>query len=321
MLTFLTKNEYKQENLNNENLFKLADAIWIDVLSPSSEEEDILERILGFRIPTRAEMAEIELSSRLYTENNILFMTAAMIANSTSSEPILDPVTFILTSKQLITVRYVEPQSFKLFTLQVKKMKRVYTDAIIVLIDLLDATIDRIADILEYIGQGMDKYSNKIFKSGDEANKLDYRVLLRQIAVNGDLNTKTQESLVTFNRLMAFLTRVAGLKMNKGSKAKIATLRKDILSLSQHTHFLSTKVGFLLDATLGLVSIEQNNIIKIFSVAAVIFLPPTLIASIYGMNFHFIPELSWKYGYLGAIGLILFAAWAPYRYFKYKKWL
>jgi magnesium transporter len=102
---------------------------------------------------------------------------------------------------------------------------------------------------------------------------------------------------------------------------RLSILTKDIASLSDHANFLSAKVNFLLDATLGMVNIEQNNIIKLFSVAAVIFLPPTLVASIYGMNFQFIPELSWRYGYLFSIGMICLAAWLPYKYFKYRKWL
>ena len=233
----------------------------------------------------------------------------------------LEPVTFILTEKQLITIRYVESQSFKLFLARLNKVKIVYDDALILLIDILDVSIDRLADILEYIGHGVDDYSKNIFHPNYINTNINYNMFLQKIAVSSDLNTKAQESLMTFNRLIAYLSQVKASKLDKDRKIKLVALRNDILSLSQHTHFLTSKVSFLLDATLGLVSVEQNNIIKIFSVAAVIFLPPTLIASIYGMNFQFIPELKWKYGYLGAIGLILFAAWAPYRFFKYKKWL
>ena len=144
---------------------------------------------------------------------------------------------------------------------------------------------------------------------------------MQQIGANGDLNTKARESLLTFNRLMGYFTQTVSSRIDNEDQIRLASLIKDIASLNDHANFLSTKINFLLDATLGLVNIEQNNIIKIFSVAAVIFLPPTLIASIYGMNFHFIPELSWKYGYLFSIFLIILAAWFPYKYFKYRKWL
>jgi magnesium transporter len=127
--------------------------------------------------------------------------------------------------------------------------------------------------------------------------------------------------LMTLNRLIIFFLHMENATINSENELRATTLNKDINSLSDHANFLSTKVNFLLDATLGMVSIEQNNIIKIFSVAAVIFLPPTLVATVYGMNFHFMPELGWKYGYLLALGLMIIAAWLPYKYFTYKKWL
>ena len=126
---------------------------------------------------------------------------------------------------------------------------------------------------------------------------------------------------MSFGRLISFFDQSAEDVLESASHLRLITLTKDINSLNDHAHFISSKIGFLLDATLGMVQIEQNAIIKIFSVAAVIFLPPTLIASIYGMNFHIMPELSWRYGYVFAVGLMLFASWLPYRYFKYRKWL
>ncbi|MDP3561239.1 MAG: magnesium transporter CorA family protein [Legionellaceae bacterium] len=321
MLTYLTADMSKPETITAENQLLLRDAIWIDLFFPSKEEENAVETLLGFVIPTRADMAEIELSSRLYTENHILFMTGAMIAQSESDNPLLDPVTFILTKQRLITIRYVEPQSFRLFPAQIQKLDHSHRNALSLMIDLLDTTIDRLADILELLGHRIDNYSKRIFPSQNNPEKIDYQLHMRELGANGDLNTKAQESLVTFNRLIAFLSQTSESTCDKNQQLRLTALGKDIMSLTDHAHFLSTKTNFLLDATLGLVNIEQNNIIKIFSVAAVIFLPPTLIASIYGMNFHFIPEMSWKYGYIYAVGLMALAAWLPYRYFKYRKWL
>lgn len=144
---------------------------------------------------------------------------------------------------------------------------------------------------------------------------------MQQMGVNGDLNTKARESLVTFNRLITFFNQTANARIDAEGQLRLASLSKDIASLSDHANFVSNKVNFLLDATLGLVNIEQNNIIKIFSVAAVIFLPPTLIASIYGMNFQFVPALTWKWGYAFSLVLMALSSWLPYKYFKYKKWL
>jgi len=311
------------QEITEENQSLLQDAIWVDLLSPSKKDEALAEQYTGIDIPRRDEMIEIELSSRLYKENGTLFMTAAMIAQSDSLDPKLDPVSFVLTKQQLITVRYIEPQSFKLFTTQLKKLDSPHQNAADLFLELLDATVDRLADILELIGRRLEEYSKTIFQMQDANNpkKLNYLALMQQIGMNGNLNSKARESLLTFNRLVTFFGQTIDLTINDERQLRLVTLNKDILSLSDHANFLSTKINFLLDATLGMVSIEQNNIIKLFSVAAVIFLPPTLIASIYGMNFHFMPELSWKYGYMLSIGLILLAAWLPYRYFKYRKWL
>ncbi|MDR3491114.1 MAG: magnesium/cobalt transporter CorA [Gammaproteobacteria bacterium] len=299
-------------------------ALWIDLLSPTKQEENELEKSLGLKIPTREEMSEIELSSRLYKEDDTLFMTATMLAQSDSNEPKYDAVTFILTEKQLITIRYIEPQAFRLFISHVRKKLQTYTQPASLLIECLDATVDRLADILEIIGHRLDTYSKVIFDPSyevDPTKKLDYQQLLQQTGANGDLNSKTRESLVSFNRLITYLIQNIGNKLDSDAHQHLTTLSKDISSLSDHANFLSSKINFLLDATLGMVSIEQNKIIKIFSVAAVIFLPPTLIASIYGMNFHFMPELSWKGGYFFAIFLMLLSAWLPYKYFKRRKWL
>jgi magnesium transporter len=322
LVAYIIRKTIESHIITQDNRELLKEALWIDLLSPSKEEEDLVEHYLGLGIPTREEMIEIEQSSRLYKENGILFLTAIMIAQHESADPILDPVTFILTPKQLITMRYIEPKSFNIFSNKLQKTAPSSYDALTLLLDLYDVTIDRLADTLELVGHRLDEYSKNIFRSHNqnEAN-VDYRNLMQQIGANGDLNTKARESLVTFNRLIVFLGHTEDSRIDSDKQSRLATLGKDIDSLSDHANFLSTKVNFLLDATLGMVNIEQNNIIKIFSVAAVIFLPPTLVASIYGMNFHFMPELHWKYGYIFAVALILVAAWLPYKYFKYKKWL
>ncbi len=322
ILVCLNQVTLETQQITAENQSLLKEAIWIDLFSPTPEEESLVEAHLKLNIPTREEMVEIELSSRLYKEENTLFMTATMLAQSASINPEFDPVTFVLTEKQLITIRYIDPQSFKVVLSHLKKIDTTHRTSFNIFIELLDATVDRQADILELLGRRLDEYSKTIFQPhSDLTLKLDYRHLMQQIGANGDLNTKARESLVTFNRLTTFFGQSIGNKIDSDMQLHLATVSKDIISLSDHANFLSSKVNFLLDATLGLVNIEQNNIIKIFSVAAVIFLPPTLVASIYGMNFHGMPELSWRYGYLFAIGLIITAAWLPYKYFKYRKWL
>jgi magnesium transporter len=313
------KDHLIQKEINPNNTIFLNNSLWIDLINPSQEEEALVEHHLGLNIPTREEMREIELSSRLYKENDVLFMTATMIAQSDSISPNQDPVTFLITQKQLITIRYIEPQAFKLFISRLKKLKHI-DNVTSLLTELLDVTIDRIADILELINHQLERVSKSIFQQNGAANR-NYEQLLQQLGINGELTSKIVESLVSFKRLITFFEQYSIVKIEDDEHLRLLTLSKDINSLNEHATFLSHKISFLLEATLGMVQIEQNAIIKIFSVAAVIFLPPTLIASIYGMNFHFMPELSWKYGYLVAFLLMLLSSWLPYKYFKYRKWL
>lgn len=304
--------------IHSENLQLLEHSIWIDLIDPSEEEKTQIEQYLNLKIPTLAKMQEIEISSRLYSSGDTVFMTAMMVAHSESSDPKHDAVTFILTKNQLITVRYIEPQAIKLFISRLSKLTDTPLSPTILLIELLDATIDRVADILEIVSHHLDLYSKTIFQPHQKHN---YKTLLQQLGINGDLNSRIAESLITFNLLITFFEQSLSTRIDKKAHLRLSTLSKDITALRDHTGFLSNKIGFLLDATLGLINIEQNTIIKIFSLAAVIFLPPTLIASIYGMNFHYIPGLAWEYGYFSSVILMFASSWGTYQYFKYKNWL
>jgi magnesium transporter len=188
--------------------------------------------------------------------------------------------------------------------------------------DLLDAVIDRAADILERIGAEVDQVSHDIFEPEEGRTDRSYNQILKTIGRKGDLASKVRESLVSIGRLLLYLANEAdSMRWAKEPRAQLRGMQRDVHSLSDHAAYLSNKIQFLLDAMLGVVTIEQNNIIKIFSVAAVALMPPTLIASIYGMNFHHMPELDWKWGYPIAIVLMVAAAALPYFFFKWKKWL
>ena len=322
IIAYLSQTNLHPEIITMNNQALLNDAVWIDLLHPSKKEETLVKKFLDLSIPAREEMQGIEPSSRLYKENGTIFMTATMIAKSDSSDPKSDAVTLILKDDKLITVRYIEPQAFALFISHLPKLTLEGHHATHLIIELLEATIDRLADISERIGRSLDDYSQMIFRTKTSGKiKLDYNQLLQELGSNGDLNAKAWESLVSFNRLNGFFGQAVAAKFDEELHSRLTTLTKDIVALSDQVKFLTAKVNFLLDATLGMVNIEQNNIIKIFSIAAVIFLPPTLIASIYGMNFGVIPELHWHFGYPFAIGLMLLSGWLPYKYFKIKKWL
>jgi len=303
------------------------DVLWIDLLSPTVEEEKRVEAVLGIDIPVREKLAEIEASSRLYVQDGARFMTSTLITRADNDKPESDPVTFILTGNRLVTVRYCEPRAFDIFCKRSAVSAAERPDGgESILVGLLEAIVDRAADHIERVGAIVSETSQEVF---DEARirtpGRDYRGLLARIGAEGDFTSNVRESLVSIGRLAAFLNAVAEPVKSKSAQrsrsAHLKTLQRDIQSLTDHASFLSDKISFLLEATLGLVTIEQNNIIKVFSVAAGIFLPPTLIASIYGMNFRAMPELDWMFGYPFAILLMLLSAVLPYLYFRRKGWL
>jgi magnesium transporter len=301
------------------------DSVWLDLVSPAPGEDKLVERLVGIAVPTREEMQEIEVSSRLYVENGARYLTATLMCQSDTATPKTTPVTFILAGKRLVTVRYDEPRPFILVGQKLARVCPPSPSGQTVLMDLLDAVIDRAADILEKIAADVDEVSRRIFEE-EESRAADrarsYRAILTTIGRKGDLTSKVRESLVSIGRAVLFLANEAdGMGWSKDARAQLRTMQRDVQSLSDHATYLSNKTTFLLDAMLGFVTIEQNNVIKIFSVAAVVLLPPSLVATIYGMNFKHMPELDWTLGYPMAIALILLAAVLPYYFFKWKKWL
>src|SRR5712691_1005012 len=299
-------------------------AIWFDLIQPTQTEDKLVESIVGISVPTREEMQEIEVTSRLYVENGARYMTATLMCQSDTDAPKTTAVTFILSGHRLITVRYDEPRPFMIVGHKLARVCPAGVSGESVLMELLDAVIDRAADILERIGAEVDKVSHEIFEPEESVTERSksYQIILKTIGRKGDLTSKVRESLVSIGRLLLYLANEAdSMRWAKEPRAQLRGMQRDVHSLSDHAAYLSNKIQFLLDAMLGVVTIEQNNVIKIFSVAAVALMPPTLIASIYGMNFKQMPELDWQYGYPLAIFLMIFAAALPYLFFKWKKWL
>jgi magnesium transporter len=275
-------------------------------------------------VPTREEMAEIEVSSRLYIENGARYMTATVLYNTDTDKPGTTAITFIIAGNKLVTVRYDEPKPFSYLAGKLSKACSANTSGPSIMVELLDAIIDRVADILERLAAEVDKVSTRVFERNaarDDPNQR-YQAILRTIGRKGDLLSKSRESLVSLNRLVLFFTNEAeAVGLPKDQRVHLKSVARDISSLTDHASFLANKITFLLDATLGMVSLEQNNVIKLFSVMAVTLMPPTLIASIYGMNFEHMPELKWVYGYPLALIAMVIAAIGPYFFFKWKRWL
>jgi magnesium transporter len=303
-----------------------ADTVWIDLLDPTNAEEAIVEQAIGLSVPTRDEMAEIEQSSRLYEENGAIYMTATVLAGLDENDPIATPVTFVLTNSHLITVRYADPKPIRIFADSLTRHPEQLGNAMETLVKLLDAIVDRLADSLEHVASEIEQISKRVFRrSADERGKripaLKLEALLVRIGNCQDLLAKARETAGSTARLLTFVAACSHFRGNTEQRDHIRSLSDDIDSLTDHSGFLSNNITFLLDASLGLINIEQNAILKIFSVASVILLPPTLVGAIYGMNFTHMPEINWLYGYPMALIVMLLSAALPYLYFRRKGWL
>jgi magnesium transporter len=304
-------------------LANLGQALWIDLLSPTHEEEIAVETALGVSIPTRDEMEEIEVSSRLFHDQGAVFMTAILPGQTDSANVMAAPVTFVLTVDRLVTVRYHDPRVFHTYPQRAEKAALAGNQCQLVLIGLLEAIIERLADVLERAARDIDGISHNVFaRRAEPSVGRNFQEILEAVGGKGDLLSHIRDSLVTFERLFGFFNQtVTPRGSDPAVRTRVKSLLRDGHSLSAHAASLAEKNTFLLDATLGMITIEQSNIIKIFSIAAGVFLPPTLIASIYGMNFVHMPELDWVLGYPLAFGLMLLSAVLPWWYFKRRGWV
>ena len=297
------------------------EAVWIDIFNPTKQDKKTLYHLLRINLPDRKKMDEIEISNRFYQKNNSIYMTG----NFFSCNQKIQPVTFILTNKIIITLRYDDFSFFEYFFLSEKNNTRKPHSHVKLFIDLLEASIAQMADKLEESERLIDKNTQTIFRSHslEEGNhkKTNFKNVIYDIGKNGDLISKTNETLLSTSRMLKFFLSIKSLKFSKDESRKLKISLNDITSLSDHASFLANKVNFLLDASLGIINVEQNNIIKIVSVAALVFFPPTLIASIYGMNFAVFPELQWNLGYPTALLLMVLSGLLPYLYFKHKEWI
>ena len=297
--------------------------LWADLFEPTVEEEKAVESLLTVDVPTRDEMREIETSNRLYEEDGAVYMTATVGSKLDSAAPESSAITFILANNRLITNRYADPTPVRRFMTHVERYPAACTSSATLLAGLLEAFVERIADLLERVQAELDSVSHSIFQrsNGDTTSGSDLKSMIQRIGANGDLVSKARESLVSFQRLLMYVQQASNVSLSQDQRGRFKSTLRDVQSLSDHATFLGAKIQFLLDAVLGLINLEQNNIIKIFSVAAVMFLPPTLVASIYGMNFHFMPELDKPWGYPFALVAMVVSAVVPYIYFRRKGWL
>lgn len=300
------------------------DVIWLDLYNPSAMEEQSIEAQTGVEILTREEVWKNQVLNRFYTENNISYMTAAIITKLETPYPQTSAVTFILAENYLLTLRYIMPTSFNNFSQRMLRNYKHFNKGCEVLEGLLEEIITRVAYNSEIVVNELDKLSHDIFgadvlETEKKNQTAAMKGVLKRLGAAADLNSQINESLHSLSRMLIFFKQIPSVSPQVS--AAISTLMTDVNSLTQQVSFLADKVTFQLDATLGVINVEQNQIVKIFTILAVFFMPPTLISSIYGMNFQFMPELEWTFGYPVVLGLLLLSSIVPFLYFRKRGWL
>lgn len=301
-----------------------ASALWLDLCKPEPEEVASVAGLVP-EVPTLEDLEEIEISSRLYREDGFDYMTVLVpgLSREDFTTPVTGPVAFILGQGRVMTVRYHTPRPFETYAGRADKVALGCAGPDRVFLGLCEEIIGRIADLMEGAGRELDKITRAIFSTeglGPEA-----AVLQKALETSGrqsDMVGNCRLSLLTLDRALGFFR--VGLE-ERGAvepfKATIIGLSKDIQALEVHGDYLSSRVAQATDATLGMINLAQNTTVRIVSVVAVLFLPPTLIASVYGMNFHLMPELDLTFGYPMALGMMVASALITWAVFKWKKWL
>jgi magnesium transporter len=302
-----------------------SDAVWIDLLNPDEAERSAAGRLTGLPVPARADIAEIESSSRLASDGQILRLNTVVAYRDAAGRSTLAPLGFVLTPERLVTVRFAASPVFDAVAEHLSHHGKPSCSMEVFAL-LLEALVDRVADVLELVAGELDGLSRDIFsadKPGRSGRSMDrqLRGTLTAVGRAGDTIGNLRDTLLGMGRIVAYVLQIAESWTPAELKVRLLTIKQDIASLNDYDQQLTNKTSFLLDATLGYISIEQNNGVKVLTVVSVVGIPPTLIASMYGMNFKNIPELDWSWGYEYGLTLIALSIIIPLVWFKVKGWL
>ena len=294
------------------------DAIWVDLVDPTREEDRAVETALGLSIPTRAEMAELEASSRLYRENGATYVTSDIIHNGDGDLPSVDPVTFVMTKGPLVTIRYFDPKPFALLVEKLQREPHLCGTGADLFLQLMETIIDRASDMLAVNAARVDGVSNHVFAEG---RAVGFDKLITKLGRAHIVNSRIEQSLSGLARIFAYVSVDERIEHVPDAREHLRSLAGDAASLISHNQAVAAGINFQLSAALGLINIEQSSIVKVFSMVTVCLMPPTLIGAIYGMNFEHMPELRWIDGYPMAILAMILSGLGPLLWFRRKGWL
>ncbi len=305
-----------------------AQMVWIDLIEPSEHERAEIERATGLCVPDRAAVAEIETSSRLVSRDGVLTLSTPMISRDSHGALKVAPLGFVVSPRRLLTIRFAGSQVFDTFaahwrvaegTAEISGMEP--------FLGILEAMVDRLADVLEQLGAELDTLSAAVFLRGAETTGPSRRRdaflqhTLADIGQRGEHVSHLRDGLLGVGRIVRFVQETASGWLHESEQRRLKTIDRDITSLNDYDAQLTGKIQFLLDATLGFINIEQNNTIKVLTVVSIVGIPPTFVASLYGMNFKNMPELGWTYGYQYGLCLIGLSILVPLIIFWRRGWL
>lgn len=316
MLSAFRVDNKRLQRLDLEEGDALTDALWVDISEPEEHERQLIQTQFNQELATSPELDDIEASARFFEDDDGLHVHSFFYYEDADDHAGNSTVAFTLRDGRLYTLRERELPAFRLYRMRARKQTMQDGNGYEILLDLFETKIEQLADEIENIYSNLETLSRAIMK-GKQDDEFDKA--LSALAEQEDIGWKVRLCLMDTQRALNFLVRRTRLPANQ--LEQVREILRDIESLLPHNESLFQKVNFLMQAAMGFINIEQSRIIKIFSVVSVVFLPPTLVASSYGMNFKFMPELDWSLGYPAAIGVMVAAALAPYLYFKRKNWL
>jgi len=299
---------------------------WIDALNPDEKEIAFLERTLAIRIPTYDRLVEIESSSRLATEADHIFLSLSLVVRTEDGMPRTTPVGFVLSRELLLTLHFQSLKAFESCSIRLANGAAAPQDGAGHFLTIVESIIDHVADILEHAGSDLDDISWRIFsengayKHEPRKEGANLRRVLRQVGRTGDLTSKISDSLLGMGRMIPYVSANAAGYLSPAAKGRLESLSRDITSLNDYETHLTDKIQLLVDATLGFTNVEQNNVFRVLTVFSIIGIPPTFVASMYGMNFKTMPEYDWAWGYAYGLCVIALSALIPALWFKWRGW-